>query len=140
MDNLWLKVENLVTKGKLLVLSNFFFFVTMFSKSRLLQRHQKASIWGKGLKNNFSLSHYVCNFVSVILMNFSRPFSLIFFSKQTTQQVASQKKVYINSFPHTDAFWCLNSRQLLETLLQEKIGHKKQFFLLPQCFQLLINY
>ena len=25
-------------------------FVTMFSKSRLLQRRQKASIWGKGLK------------------------------------------------------------------------------------------
>ena len=29
-------------------------FVTMFSKSRLLQRRQKASIWGKGLKQYFS--------------------------------------------------------------------------------------
>ena len=27
-------------------------FVTMFSKSRLLQRRQKASIWGKGLKTH----------------------------------------------------------------------------------------
>ena len=27
------------------------FFVTMFSKSRLLQRRQKVSIWGKGLNN-----------------------------------------------------------------------------------------
>ena len=31
-----------------------FSFVTMFSKSCLLQRHQKASIWGKGL-NTFDL-------------------------------------------------------------------------------------
>ena len=43
IDNLWLKVENNVAKGEIL-------FVTMFLKSRLLQRRQKASLWGKGLK------------------------------------------------------------------------------------------
>ena len=46
MDNLWLKVENIVAK------EDFFSFVTMFSKSCLLQRRQRASIWGKGLKHS----------------------------------------------------------------------------------------
>ena len=32
-------------------------FVTMFSKSRLLQRRQKASIWGKGLSSRTSDTH-----------------------------------------------------------------------------------
>ena len=48
MDNLWLKVENIVAKG----VCSFWAmpsFVTMFSKSCLLQRHQKVSIRGKGL-------------------------------------------------------------------------------------------
>ena len=49
MDNLWLKVENIVAKGEIAKRA-ISFFVTMFSKSHLLQRHQKASIWGKGLK------------------------------------------------------------------------------------------
>ena len=43
MDNLWLKVENIVAKGEIAR------FVTLFSKSCLLQKHQKTSIWGKGL-------------------------------------------------------------------------------------------
>ena len=49
MDNLWLKVE----KGKS---SRFeqFLFVTMFSKSCLLQRRQKAMIWGKGLRQHIN--------------------------------------------------------------------------------------
>ena len=34
------------------------FFVTMFSKSRLLQRRRKASIWGKGLNVSILDSHY----------------------------------------------------------------------------------
>ena len=32
MDNLWLKVENIVSKGELLVLSNFFFCHYVFKK------------------------------------------------------------------------------------------------------------
>ena len=39
MDNLWLKLENIVAKGE----------NTMFSKGCLLQRRRKACIWGKGL-------------------------------------------------------------------------------------------
>ena len=49
MDNLWLKVENIVAKGKIARFVQFSSFVTMFSNSRLLQRRQKVSIWGKGL-------------------------------------------------------------------------------------------
>ena len=43
MDNLGLKVENIVAKEEIAR------FVTMFSKSRLLQRRPKALISGKGL-------------------------------------------------------------------------------------------
>ena len=47
VDNPWLKVENIVAIGEIArAISSF---ITMFSKSRLLQRRQKASIWGKGL-------------------------------------------------------------------------------------------
>ena len=46
MNNLWLKVENIVTKR---AISSF---VTMFSKSCLLQRRHKVSIWGRGFKCN----------------------------------------------------------------------------------------
>ena len=49
MDYLWLKVENIVAKGKIARFWAISSFVTMFSKSCLLQRRQKASIWGKGL-------------------------------------------------------------------------------------------
>ena len=48
-DNLWLKVENIASKGEIARFEQFLLF-TIFSKSRLLQRRQKASIWGKGLK------------------------------------------------------------------------------------------
>ena len=54
MDNLWLKVENIV----FFVLSNFF-FCHYVSKFRLLQRRQKASIWGKGLT---TLINNLCTF------------------------------------------------------------------------------
>ena len=52
MDNLWLNVENIVTKREIACFEQFLLSVTMFSKSRLLQRRQKASIWlwGKWLK------------------------------------------------------------------------------------------
>ena len=49
MDNLWLKAENIVAKGEIER------FVTMFSKSCLLQRHQKVPIWGKGLNTCLTL-------------------------------------------------------------------------------------
>ena len=44
----WIDLETLWQKEKLLVLSNFFFCHKVF-KSRLLQKHQKVSTWGKGL-------------------------------------------------------------------------------------------
>ena len=49
MDNLWLKVENIGVKGEITCFEQFLLLSLMFSKSRLLQRRQKASIWGKGL-------------------------------------------------------------------------------------------
>ena len=42
-------------------------FVTMFSKSRLLRRHQKASIWGKGL-SNFFICNNVFNSLQLLLL------------------------------------------------------------------------
>ena len=58
MDNLWLKVENIVTKRRNCTFCAISSFVTMFSKIRLLQRRQKASIWGKGLKPCSFKYHY----------------------------------------------------------------------------------
>ena len=49
MDNLWLKVENIVAKGEIARLEQFLLLSLCFFKNRLLQRRQKASIWGKGL-------------------------------------------------------------------------------------------
>ena len=51
MDRLWLKVENICGKRRNCTFFAISSFVTMFSKSRLLQRRQKATIWGKGLKS-----------------------------------------------------------------------------------------
>ena len=45
------------------------FFVTMFSKSRLLQMRQKASIWGKGL----TLSNLWTHFDTSAADNFWKP-------------------------------------------------------------------
>ena len=67
MDNL--EVEN--------ILSNFFFCHDVFNLSRLLQRRQKASIWGKGLR---------------------------FFCVKMCMHVGNG---YGNSFPHIDALWRL---------------------------------
>ena len=54
MDNLWQKVENIVAKGEIASFVQFLLLsLIVFSKRRLLQRRQKASIWGKGL----TLSH-----------------------------------------------------------------------------------
>ena len=45
-------------------------FVTMFSKSCLVQRRQKASIWGKGLINRINIS--LLTIVGVVLTCISR--------------------------------------------------------------------
>ena len=50
MDNLWLKVENILAKGEIALFVQFLLLSLCFSKIRLLQRRQKASIWGKGLR------------------------------------------------------------------------------------------
>ena len=47
MDNLWQRVENIVAKRRNCTFCAISSFVTMFSKSCLLQSHQKASIWGQ---------------------------------------------------------------------------------------------
>ena len=49
MDNLWLKVENMVTKWEIACFVQFLLLSLCFQISCLLQRRQKASIWGKGL-------------------------------------------------------------------------------------------
>ena len=49
MDNLWLKVENIVAKGEIACFEQFLLLSPCCKKSCLLQRRQKASIWGKGL-------------------------------------------------------------------------------------------
>ena len=58
MDNPWLKVENIVTKKRNCSFWAISSFNTMFSKSRLLQRRQKASIWGKGLNFQIIILYY----------------------------------------------------------------------------------
>ena len=49
MVNLWQKVKKHCGKRRNCTFCAISSFVTMFSKRRLLQRCQKASIWGKGL-------------------------------------------------------------------------------------------
>ena len=56
MDNLWLKVENIVSKGEIARFEQFL-LLWLFSKSRLLQRRQKASIWGKQLMKYLKWVH-----------------------------------------------------------------------------------
>ena len=51
--NIWLKVENIVAKGEIACFWAISSFVTMFSKSCLLQRRQKASIWGNGVNSSY---------------------------------------------------------------------------------------
>ena len=65
-------------------------FVTMFSKSRLLQRRQKASIWGKGL---------TCSFV-YWLSRTSYPDSI--FPKQRTKCMMLVTVTFVNS---SEEFW-----------------------------------
>ena len=48
MNNQWLNVENIVAKGEIARFEQFL-LLSLFSNSRLLQRRQKVSIWGKGL-------------------------------------------------------------------------------------------
>ena len=60
MDNIWQKVENIVAKGEICTFCTISSFVTMFSKSCLLQRRQKASIWGKGLKSGKLVLFWHC--------------------------------------------------------------------------------
>ena len=52
MDNLWQKVEKHCGKRRNCTFCAISSFVTKFSKSRLLQRRLKASIWGKGLTHH----------------------------------------------------------------------------------------
>ena len=57
MDNTWLKVENIVAKGEIACFEQFL----LLSLCHLLQRLQKASIWGKGLSKNNFLAHCYCD-------------------------------------------------------------------------------
>ena len=96
-------------------------FVTMFSKSRLLQRHWKASIWGKGLR---SLSR-------LIPMTYENGFSgfLPLRSRLAIDWMAGVginllAELVVTPFPHLDAFWCLCSRRFFENMAtKEEICH-----------------
>ena len=48
MDNLWLKVENIVSKGEIARFVQFLLLSLCFQKA-ICCRRRKASIWGKGL-------------------------------------------------------------------------------------------
>ena len=50
MDNLLLKVENIVVKGEIASFEQFLLLSLCFQKSCVLQRRQKASIPVKGLR------------------------------------------------------------------------------------------
>ena len=65
MDNLWLKVENIVSKGEIARFEQFL-LLSLFSKSCLLQRRQKASIWGKGLNPNQSISQSMWERIKIL--------------------------------------------------------------------------
>ena len=52
MDNLWLKVENFVSKGEIARFEQFLLLSLCFQKAvccRGVIKRQKASVWGKGL-------------------------------------------------------------------------------------------
>ena len=49
MDNLWLRLENIVAKEEIARFEQFPLLSLCFQNSRLLHRRQKTSIWGKGL-------------------------------------------------------------------------------------------
>ena len=112
----------------------------MFSKSCL---RQKASIWGKGLKqiNTLGSLHYqlsITLFIWFLLLVIGRHVCDIL---NTCNGVSSSSRYTLNPFPHTDAFWRLCSRQLFENsyiVAKEEIAQNKQFLLLPQCFPLLV--
>ena len=55
MDNLWLKVENIVAKGEIARFEQFL-ILSLFSKSRLLQRCQKV------IRSVYLLNGVECNF------------------------------------------------------------------------------
>ena len=57
MDNLWLKVEHIVAKGEIGRLEQFLLLSLFLKKSRLLQRRQKAPIWGNGLINTITTGY-----------------------------------------------------------------------------------
>ena len=92
MDNLWLKGENIVSKGEIARSEQFLLLSLCFSKSCPLQRCQKASIWGKGLTVK---SRCCC-------LDMWEELKLLFHSI-----------TFFNPFPHTEAFWCLYSRGIL---------------------------
>ena len=67
----------------------------MFSKSCLLQRRQKASIWGKGLKPNQSINHIYKKDVIILHREGNEP-------KDTHQdQVRYAQRLYLSAF-HPD--------------------------------------
>ena len=84
MDNLWLKVENIVAKGEIARFVQFLLLSLCFQKSRPLQWRQKASIWGKGLIINLSMFY---------LDDFSSRFARI--------QISWQESLWSKSAIHT---------------------------------------
>ena len=79
MDNLWQKVEEHCGKRRNCTFCAISSFVTMLSKSYLLQRRQKASIWGKGLWTIFILLIWIIS-VKYSISVFTSNCHAIFFS------------------------------------------------------------
>ena len=122
-------------------------FVTMFSKSRLLQRRQNASIWGKGLIKVM----FVYEWRWVTLAREKRgwkvaPESLLLamMSNKSSFRLAFLIRIYrlndINCLSHTQTLffpWRLCSRRLLKNIVTKgEIAHNEQILFLPQRFQL----
>ena len=92
-------------------------FVTMFSKSCLLQRRQKASIWGKGLRRFYILFNSILRFPT--------------FNKFAANVFEDIKSKLWKLSIMTEQF--LNKVE--QVVAKGVIGHYEQFPFLPQSFQ-----
>ena len=133
MDNLWQKLENIVAKGEIARFVQFLLLSLWFLKSRLLQRHQKASIWGKGLRGSklvFSptislllLNHTLCLCVLKRIVSLKRFFL-------STHNIGFECQIRILEHEKCPLFRAL--RRLLKKIVEK-------FLLFSQSFQLCIK-
>ena len=104
----------------------------MCSQSRLLQRRQKASIWGKGLNthkirlaNKYNFLHHIKQICSVQIL------------KQGKILIGINESILIRPFPLTDPSWPLWRRWIFAKFVTKGgIALTVKFLFLSHCFQL----